>query len=463
MKYDIFISYRRVGGKDKARSLKSELERRGYHVFLDFDDLKDSVFDKRIMDAIDEAPIFLIILSENSLDRCKYDDDWVRKEIEYANFKDKHIIPINPDKEFKGFPDDIPESIKQYLGQHQFSSIDFEQLFQESINKMVKDRIAPTIPRRLSGKWIYIVLALVVLGGLTFYLSNMNKNNTLRADSAEYARLVEKADSLFNIKKYEESISLYDDAIKYEDKYISTKYSKKFSMQVQYKIDKAEQNIEEAKRKAEEERLARERAKSYERENSERKTETSKTKSNRIINGHECVDMGLSVKWAKYNVGVSTNKLTEASDYYGDYFQWGASSENLSYYAGSALIANTSYDAAKANWGGAWMMPTKEQMMELVNNCTWEWVNNYNGVNDLNGYVVRSKKRGYTDRYIFLPAAGYREGTTLDKVGDYGFYWSSTPNASKPDYAYSLDFFSAIHYVTDYARANAVSIRPVTK
>ena len=41
MKYDVFISYRRVGGKDKARSLKSELERRGYRVFLDFDDLKD--------------------------------------------------------------------------------------------------------------------------------------------------------------------------------------------------------------------------------------------------------------------------------------------------------------------------------------------------------------------------------------------------------------------------------------
>ena len=47
MKYDIFISYRRIGGKDKARPLKSELEKRGYKVFLDFDDLKDSVFDKR--------------------------------------------------------------------------------------------------------------------------------------------------------------------------------------------------------------------------------------------------------------------------------------------------------------------------------------------------------------------------------------------------------------------------------
>ena len=98
MKYDIFISYRRIGGKDKARPLKSELEKRGYKVFLDFDDLKDSVFDKRIMDAIDEAPVFLIILSAHALDRCKNENDWVRKEIEYAEMKKKHFVPVNPDR-----------------------------------------------------------------------------------------------------------------------------------------------------------------------------------------------------------------------------------------------------------------------------------------------------------------------------------------------------------------------------
>ena len=52
MAYDIFISYRRDGGKEWARSLKSELDRRGYRVFLDFDELKDGIFDRRIMDAI---------------------------------------------------------------------------------------------------------------------------------------------------------------------------------------------------------------------------------------------------------------------------------------------------------------------------------------------------------------------------------------------------------------------------
>lgn len=147
MAYDIFISYRRQGGAEKARPLKSELERRGYRVFLDFDELKDGVFDQRIMNAIDEAPIFLIILSANSLDRCCNDDDWVRKEIEYAVEKKKHFVPINPNKEFNGFPANVPENVKAGLGLHQFSHIDFEQLFMASIDKMVSERIEPIIKK----------------------------------------------------------------------------------------------------------------------------------------------------------------------------------------------------------------------------------------------------------------------------------------------------------------------------
>ncbi|MDE6779808.1 MAG: toll/interleukin-1 receptor domain-containing protein [Alistipes sp.] len=81
MAYDIFISYRRDGGREFARPLKAELELRNYNVFLDFDELKDGVFDRRIMDAIDSAPIFLVVLSPHSLDRCADENDWVRKEI----------------------------------------------------------------------------------------------------------------------------------------------------------------------------------------------------------------------------------------------------------------------------------------------------------------------------------------------------------------------------------------------
>ncbi|MBE6193463.1 MAG: TIR domain-containing protein [Rikenellaceae bacterium] len=147
--YDIFISYRRHGGAEYVRPLKAELELRGYNVFLDYDELKDGVFDKRIMDAIEQAPIFVFMLSAHSLDRCVNDDDWVRKEIEFAVSKKRHFVPVNPNKEFDGFPDDVPEQVKQSLGQHQFSHIDFEQLFKSSVREMDEYRIRPILKERL--------------------------------------------------------------------------------------------------------------------------------------------------------------------------------------------------------------------------------------------------------------------------------------------------------------------------
>ena len=145
MAYDIFISYRRDGGKELARPLKSELELRGYRVFLDFDELKDGVFDRRIMEAIDAAPIFMVILSPHALDRCVNADDWVRREIEYALEHHRHFIPIDPDRSFAGFPPDIPDTLKAGLGQHQFSQVMFEQLFKVSVDKMVRERIEPLL------------------------------------------------------------------------------------------------------------------------------------------------------------------------------------------------------------------------------------------------------------------------------------------------------------------------------
>lgn len=147
MPYDIFISYRRDGGKELARPLKSELERRGYRVFLDFDELKDGIFDRRIMEAIETSPIFMVVLSPHALDRCADAGDWVRREIEYALEHDRHFIPVNPDLTFAGFPAGVPESLKTGLGQHQFSEVMFGQLFMASVDKMVSERIEPLLRR----------------------------------------------------------------------------------------------------------------------------------------------------------------------------------------------------------------------------------------------------------------------------------------------------------------------------
>lgn len=145
--YDIFISYRREGGKEYARNLTSELVSRGFHPFLDFDELVDGKFDKRITDAIESAPVFMFILSPGSLDRCVNEEDWVRKEILHAIKHHRHIVPVDIDKKFTSFPEDenFPQEIRNALGQYQFSQIQTETLYKESIDKMVRNRIQPAI------------------------------------------------------------------------------------------------------------------------------------------------------------------------------------------------------------------------------------------------------------------------------------------------------------------------------
>ena len=146
MAYDIFISYRREGGADKARLLETELSHRGYKVFYDFNELTDGVFDKRIMDAIESAPIFIFLMTPHALDRCVGDEeDWVRKEIEYAFDLRKHIIPVNPDLSFTSFPENLPRKVREGLGQHQFSDVVFSSLYRESIGKLISERIRPLL------------------------------------------------------------------------------------------------------------------------------------------------------------------------------------------------------------------------------------------------------------------------------------------------------------------------------
>ena len=117
-------------------------------------------------------------------------------------------------------------------------------------------------------------------------------------------------------------------------------------------------------------------------------------------NSDEYVDLGLSVKWARYNVGAST------PDDYGDYFAWcdisAATEADISIYEGTADIAgNDTYDAATAAWGSAWKMPTQAQLEELKNDCTWTW-GTYDGTS-IKGFLVT----GSNGNSIFLPAAGY--------------------------------------------------------
>lgn len=145
-KYDVFISYRREGGDKYARTIQQALEKQ-YRVFLDFDELKDGVFDQRIIDAISESSVFLLILSKGALDRCANEDDWVRQEILHATKCGCHIVPVTIDDTFEGLPASLPEELRHAVGQHQFSELQMKTLFKASMDQLVRNRIEPYVHR----------------------------------------------------------------------------------------------------------------------------------------------------------------------------------------------------------------------------------------------------------------------------------------------------------------------------
>lgn len=193
MDYDIFISYRRVGGAQYARILKAELEKRGYRdrVFLDYDELKDGRFDSRIKSAIESAPVFIFILSPGSLDRCKNEDDWVRQEIIHAIEHERHIIPVNFDGLFKEFPPTVPEQVREALGQHQFTKIDSETLLNASVEMLINDRIAPIITPRESASKQEVGAEIAILSDADCDVLRFRKRLAVaHADTETFIRLV---------------------------------------------------------------------------------------------------------------------------------------------------------------------------------------------------------------------------------------------------------------------------------
>ena len=177
------------------------------------------------------------------------------------------------------------------------------------------------------------------------------------------------------------------------------------------------------------------------------------------IDGHEYVDLGLpsGLLWATCNVGAET------PEEYGDYFAWGETSTKAEYTEANSLTngkemgdisGNVQYDAATANWGGDWRMPTKSEYNELLNNCTCTWT----AQNGVKGYKVTSNVNG---NYIFLPAAGIRLMSSLGDAGNNGYYWSSTPVASNSSFAFYLSFNNGYHGMYNNRRYSGRSVRPV--
>ena len=198
----------------------------------------------------------------------------------------------------------------------------------------------------------------------------------------------------------------------------------------------------------------------------------------RAIKDPEAVDLGSGVKWATGNLTKDSSgnySIAPATDY-GAYFSWGnidghrVAGQTDSYRFDSATYDSTTghnlkadiaygdatYDAARVRLGSPWRIPTYDELTWLKDNCTWTW--KASGNTDYNG-VAGYEVVGTNSNKIFLPCAGYYDGTSLSDGGTHGYYWSTKYGSST--YAYSLYFGSRNEDMYYNSRYYGLSVRPV--
>ena len=120
-------------------------------------------------------------------------------------------------------------------------------------------------------------------------------------------------------------------------------------------------------------------------------------------------------------------------------------------------------DAARANLGGNWRMPTYAEFVELRDNCNVVGTENYNGTG-VKGCIFTSKTNGSS---VFFPAAGMCNSSQVRYVGSEGFYWSvnwSSGWSHNNTSAYSMEVRTqGSLIVTEWGRSQGFSVRGVCK
>ena len=180
-------------------------------------------------------------------------------------------------------------------------------------------------------------------------------------------------------------------------------------------------------------------------------------------NHPHAIDLGLpsGTKWACCNVGATIPEER------GGYYAWGETEEKSEYSWDTYIycdgtcetchnlgndIAGTQYDVAHVKWGGSWVMPSQEQILELVNKCSFSWVK----TNGLRGALFTGPGGGT----IFLPEADFRWNEFLECPMPGGYYWSSTQSPYPGD-AYRLCFDSWGGGFGGNERGHGLTVRPV--
>ena len=190
------------------------------------------------------------------------------------------------------------------------------------------------------------------------------------------------------------------------------------------------------------------------------------------------VDLGLpsGTLWAACNVGAVT------PEDYGDYFAWGetqpkdfydwstyqhcnGSNNTLTKYCSDASFGYNGFsdtltvllpedDAATANWGNDWRMPTKEEWQELYNNTIHVWTTQ----NGVNGRLFTSEN----GNSLFLPAGGIYSNGSLGSTGSGSYYWSSSLSFESPNLSWQCSSYSNGCNSYEFARFFGLSVRPVS-
>ena len=261
MKYDIFISYRRLGGRDIARTIQQALIALGFNrdsIFFDYNSLRDGVFNKKIIDAINECNDFILVLSKGSMDRCVNDDDWVAKEIMAAINAGCKIIPIRIDNQFEDFPADFPKKLG-VLRNIQSTTLHTDEYFDDSI-RHISERFV-TKPNICIDKKTFEVeiktdeTCEVFLNGEHKHKIKGNKPTKVTYFTpGDHYDLVFKslARKDFEIKiQYDAPFDVLNDSIDISfKKEAEEKRNNEIKAQIRQKAEKEEQKLEERKRKS---------------------------------------------------------------------------------------------------------------------------------------------------------------------------------------------------------------------
>ena len=215
-KSEIFISYRRDGGEFAAKKLRDVLVKAHYHAFLDIEGLGSGDFNEHLLEAIDSSSDYILVLSKNCLDRCVNEDDWVRREIEYAHSKNKHIIAL-VNKEF-AFPENLPESCK-FLTSTEVEKIEYDNLddipillgtIRKSLTapchkfEIITNRVLPIVAAVL-----FVALVSVIVR--TAVIKTKQKFPKTKADEVLIGEVLEYVDS--NLSAMDEVLAEYSDVM----------------------------------------------------------------------------------------------------------------------------------------------------------------------------------------------------------------------------------------------------------